>query len=191
VVYSGKNDAKGYAYGLNSNLRGQLSQLVGLLSYSYLVTREDLEGDGQGYLPRPTDQRHTISAYLEDQVEQLRWEKLRASRFHLRLLYGSGYPYTPKVADATQDEGLVPIDGMRNSRRNRYYFRFDLGLTQTINLGGWEVQVQEEVANLFDQYNVVGHTYLPTPTGRLIELRNALGRRVYSIALSTKFSRAQ
>jgi hypothetical protein len=187
VVYSGRNDAKGYAYGLNTLWRGQISKLVGLISYSYLVTREDLEGDGRGYLPRPTDQRHTASAYLEDQVEALRWKWLRTSGFHLRLLYGSGFPYTPKVADTSQDLALV--DGLRNSRRDHSYFRFDLGLAQTVHLRTWELQVQEDVHNVFDQYNVVGHTYLPTPAGTPVELRHTLGRRVYNIALSTRFRR--
>jgi hypothetical protein len=185
VVYSGTNDAKGYAYGMSTLWRGQIAQLVGLISYSYLVTREDLAGDGRGYLPRPTDQRHTASAYLEDQVEALRWKWLGASRFHLRALYGSGFPYTPKVADTTP--GLALVDGPRNSRRDHPYFRFDLGLAQTVYLGEWQLQVQEEVGNVFDQYNVVAHTYLPTSASSPVELRHALGRRVYNVALSARY----
>ena len=77
-------------------MRGQLGRVTGIAGYSYLVAREDIEGDGRGYMPRPTDQRHTFSAYIEDRM-RVNWKWLEASRLHLRLLGGSGFPFTPRL----------------------------------------------------------------------------------------------
>jgi len=196
LIYAGENDARGYAYGLNAHLRGELSRTVGIASYSYLVAREDLAGDGLGYLPRPGDQRHTASVYLEDHMDLRPISWLIDSTFHVRILYGSGFPHTPKLAarESSSGKGLeselpVLIDGERNSRRDRGYFRFDIGMAQKVGLWGWKVELREEVANIFDQFNVVGHTYLPTPDGTPVELRTSLGRRIYKLTLTTCFER--
>ena len=181
LVYSGSNDARAYAYGLNCHVRGQLLKLVGSLSYAYLVAREDIEGDGLGYVRRPTDQRHTASAFLEDRMD-LRSLWMGASRFHLRILYGSGFPYTPRVRPA--GAGVVElVDAARNSRQGHAYFRFDIGMTQAFTVRRLEVELREEVANIFDDYNVVGYTYLPAPDGSVTELTKSLGRRMYNVEL--------
>jgi hypothetical protein len=120
-------------------------------------------------------------------MSPLRWGACLESRCHLRLLYGSGYPFTPKVPQRQPDQSLGLADGERHSRRGGAYVRCDVGLTQTLGLGGRRWHVREEIANLFDQYNVVGRTYLPMPTGAPVELRRSLGRRVYNLSVSTSF----
>lgn len=208
LIYAGENDARGYAYGLNAHLRGELSRMVGIASYSYLVAREDLAGDGFGYLPRPGDQRHTASVYLEDHMNLRPLSWLLDSTFHVRILFGSGFPHTPKLSSgeplsegkslstgeslfAEEQDYALPtlVDGERNSRRDRGYFRFDIGMAQKVGVWGWKVEMREEVANIFDQFNVVGHTYLPMPNGMPVELRTSLGRRIYNFTLSTRFER--
>lgn len=189
LEYAGRNDARGHAYGVNASARGQLGRVTGIAAYSFLVAREEIEGDGRGALPRPTDQRHTFSAYIEDRME-VNWRRLEASRLHLRLLGGSGFPFTPQIKDPQDDGVTLLVDGERHSRRGRLYARFDMGMTQTVVLGGYKVDFRQEVANIFDQFNVVGYRYLPTPTDEAVELRRALGRRVYNVGMSTSFERA-
>ena len=190
LVYAGANDARGYAWGMNTHARGELGRMVGILSYGYLVSREDLRGDGRGDMPRPTDQRHTLSGYLEDRMELRPFRYLLASRFHIRMLYGSGFPYTPMLrADGAEAGGLE--EGARHSRRYPGYFRFDMGMTQMVRVWGWKVEIREEVANLFDQFNVVGYTYLPGGPDTLVELRNALGRRTVNLSLATRFEQVE
>lgn len=182
LTYSGRNDATGYAWGVNTHLRGQVSQVVGIFSYGYLVAREDLAGDGRGYLPRPTDQRHTFSAYVEDHM-RLRWGRfLKTSRLYLAAYYGSGFPYTPKLRPA--GEGPALVDGLRHSRRDRGYYRVDMGLAQSLELRGLRVELRQEVGNIFDDFNVVGHTYLLTPDGVPVELRQGMGRRYFTLGVS-------
>jgi hypothetical protein len=185
IRYSGRNDASGYAYGSNTQLRGQISGLVGTIGYSYLVTRETLSGIDAGEARRPTDQRHTLSAYLEDRME-LRWSRVRSSLFHIRVLYGSGFPHTRQLPDS-EASSFALVDGERNGADGRSYLRMDIGMMQTVDLYGRSVEVRQEVANLFDQFNVVGYRYLPAPDGAAIELRNALGRRVYNLSVSVGF----
>lgn len=190
LVYAGANDARGYAWGVNTHVRGELERLVGILSYGYLMSREDLRGDGRGDLPRPTDQRHTLSGYLEDRMELRPFRYLLASRFHIRMLYGSGFPYTPMLRPDDMGAGGLE-QGPRHSRRYPGYFRFDMGMTQMVRVWGWKMEIREEVANLFDQFNVVGYTYLPGGPDTLVELRNALGRRTVNLSLATRFERAE
>ena len=184
IFYSDSNDSKGFVYGVNSKLRGKMDSLIGIASYGYLVAREDILGDDRGYLPRPSDQRHTASLYVEDRMylDILPSGFIKYSRFHLSILYGTGFPYTSKIVQA----GKL-IDGPRNDRRDRPYFRFDVGLTQGLNLLGRTFHLRQEIANLFDQYNVLGYSYFPTFLGESIEVRRSLGRRVYNLGIALKF----
>lgn len=182
LTYSGSDDAVGYAWGMNTHLRGQVSRLVGIFSYGYLVAKEDLAGDGRGYLPRPTDQRHTLSAYVEDRMRLREDRFLKTSRLYLAVYYGTGFPYTPKLRPAGEGQALV--DGLRHSRRDRGYYRFDMGLAQGVELWGLQMELRQEVGDIFDQFNVVGHTYLLTPAGVPVELRQGMGRRYLTLGVS-------
>lgn len=180
VRYSGRNDSRARVIGADAMVRGQIGKTFGTLSYSWLKARENLDGDGSGWVPRATDQRHTLAAYLEDGMN-LRVTWMRASRFHIRVLYGSGFPFTPMVPetdDAGRLVGLTP--GRRHSVRDDPYFRFDVGMTQVFAMGGLEITVREEVANLFDQINAVGYRQLPAPDGTVALLPRGLGRRAYN-----------
>ncbi|NBW94816.1 MAG: TonB-dependent receptor, partial [Bacteroidetes bacterium] len=91
VLYSGENDAKGQAYGLDLQLRGELVPgMESWLNYSYLVAREEFSSafqtpNNRGRVARPTDQRHTVSLFVQDYIpSDPTW------RLHLRTLYGSG-----------------------------------------------------------------------------------------------------
>lgn len=41
------------------------------LSGSFLVAREDLDYDSEGWIPRPSDVRITLAAKLEDKMEKI------------------------------------------------------------------------------------------------------------------------
>ena len=179
--YSGANDANAYAYGFNSQLNGQFSHLHGVVNYSYLVAREDLTKDGRGFIPGPTDQRHTASLLLRDYMN-LRFNKVRSSFVYLRMLLGTGVPYTPQRLDLDDPRRLT--DGRRHSRRTGTYHRFDMGLVQEWEIMARTIRSRIEVLNVFDQFNVVGHSYLLTPTQEVVELPKALGRRYYNLSLA-------
>ncbi len=176
LAYSGRNDAEGYAYGLDVRLQGEwLPGTSNWVSYSYLVAREDLEGDAYGYVPRPTDRRHLMTIYMEDRMERFPF-----SRFHVRLLYGSGYPYTWERWEYDEEAGRYWLKkGPRNQFRMVFYARFDVGFTQTFELGNdLSLQLREEVLNLFNHYNVLSHQ---VAFGQQID--RSLGGRTYNIGV--------
>ncbi len=185
ISYATSNDARGYVWGINSKIRGKADSLIGIASYGFLVAREDIKGDSRGHIPMPSDQRHTLSLYLEDRMYLgiIETRLLKYSRFYLRILYGTGFPYTPQVV---QGNGRL-VNGPRNSRQGEPYFRFDVGLTQGIRIAENVFHLRQEIANLFDQYNVVGYSYFPTWQGEPIEVKRSLGRRVYNLGVVWEF----
>jgi hypothetical protein len=185
--YAPRTDSRTRAWGVEAQMRGQVGRAVGTVSYSFLRARENLDDDDSGWLPTATDQRHTATAYLEDRMN-LRLGWLQASRFHIRVLFGSGFPYTPQFP-VVDDDGVITglKDGERHGKRDDAYIRFDIGTTQAFRVGSLQLEVREEVANLFDEFNAVGFRQLPAPDGSMALLPRGLGRRVYNVEASVRF----
>ncbi|NBW95113.1 MAG: TonB-dependent receptor, partial [Bacteroidetes bacterium] len=160
VLYSGENDARGRAHGLDLQLRGELVPgMESWLNYSYLVAREEFDdvfrtSRNAGSVSRPTDQRHTVSVFVQDYIpSDPTW------RLHLRTLYGSGLPYTPPVPGEQIGNIVEQIPGDRHSARYTRFFRFDIGATKEIppERTGTRMRVEltAEILNLFDMVNTV------------------------------------
>jgi hypothetical protein len=168
VEYSGDNDAYGFTYGLDLQLRGEfVPGLESWFNYSFMVARERFKEEfqtqyNQGLVPRPTDQRHTFSAFVQDYVPGDKTWKM-----HMRLLYGSGLPYTPPVPGPETASGQrVRVPGPRMSARLPAYRRVDLGVTKQIDLVDSgisarpvELELTLEVLNVFDMDNTVTYTW--------------------------------
>ncbi|PSQ81624.1 MAG: TonB-dependent receptor [Bacteroidetes bacterium QS_8_68_15] len=169
VEYSGRNDTRGYTYGLDLQLRGEfVPGLESWFNYSYLVSKEDFydefegaEGYRSGWLPRPADQRHTFSAFVQDYIPGDKTWKL-----HLRALFGSGLPYTPPVPGRRVADGVqAQKPGPRNNARYPEYRRVDAGATKIIRLfdqavdGPMTMTLTAEVLNLFDMTNTVAYNW--------------------------------
>jgi hypothetical protein len=185
--YAPRTDSRTRAWGAETHLRGQVGRAVGTVSYSLLWSRENLDTDDTGWVPMATDQRHTATAYLEDRMD-LRLGWLQASRFHIRVLYGSGYPYTAKIPVIADDGTITGLQaGRRHAQRDDGYIRFDIGTTQAFRTGDLTWEVREEVANLFDEFNAVSYRQLPAPDGSMALLPRGLGRRVYNVEISARF----
>jgi hypothetical protein len=183
VEYSGENDSEGYAYGLDLQVRGELVPgLESWFNYSYLHTEErflpeyrnsNLWGNKtwgeDNWIPRPTDQRHTFSAFLQDYIPDNKSWKL-----HMRMLFGSGLPYTPpnpgynctnSVRGSCVDSVQIQKPGPRMKGRFLRYARMDFGVGKKITLSedfaGHDLvlQLTGEVLNVFDMTNVVAYTW--------------------------------
>ncbi len=168
VEYSGDNDATGFTYGLDLQLRGEfVPGLESWFNYSFMVARERFKEGfqtqyNQGLVPRPTDQRHTFSAFVQDYVPGDKTWKM-----HMRLLYGSGLPYTPPVPGPETASGQrVRVPGPRMSARLPAYRRVDLGVTKQLDLVDSgissrpvELELTLEVLNVFDMDNTVTYTW--------------------------------
>lgn len=123
VRYAGKNNAEGYAYGLDARLFGQFVPGVdSWISASYARVYENIEG--MGYIPRPTDQRFRFSMFYQDYMP-----KFPSMRVNLTLTYASGLPSgTPVLFDAA---GLPDyLAAYRYQKTLPAYKRVDIGLTK-------------------------------------------------------------
>ncbi len=67
--YTAQNNAVGYARGIDMRLYGEfIKGIDSWISLSLMNTEEDIEGDGAGYIPRPTDQLYNINISFQDYV---------------------------------------------------------------------------------------------------------------------------
>lgn len=155
IRYSGENDSEGYAFGVDAYLHGDIIPgTENWISYSFLVARENIMGDLEGLVPRPTDRRHQLAIYNEDRMQRLPWSKT-----FVRVVVGSGYPFTVRKwiwDEATNTYHLE--EGARNGQRLPFYFRLDLGFTQEFKIGGTKITLREEILNAFDRGNTLGYT---------------------------------
>ena len=185
VNYSGDNDAYGYTYGLDLQLRGEfVPGLESWFNYSFMIARErftdealsDFEGPDEwqgpgpsprenrkGLLPRPADQTHTFSAFVQDYVPGDKSWKL-----HMRLLYGSGFPFTttnPGPRAGVSENTRVRLPGQRMGSRLPAYRRVDVGATKILELAEKgiahpvDLELTMEVLNLFDMENTVAYAW--------------------------------
>ncbi|WP_332454224.1 TonB-dependent receptor plug domain-containing protein [Chryseobacterium aquaticum] len=115
IRYSGKNNATGYAYGIDTRLFGEFVPGVdSWLSASYARIYENI--DGRGDIPRPTDQRFRFAMFYQDYMP-----KFPQMRVNLTLTYAMGLPNgAPVFTDPYQYQKTLPS-----------YKRVDLGLSYT------------------------------------------------------------
>ena len=192
VLYSGENDAEGRAYGVDLQLRGELVPgMESWLNYSYLRARESFSREFQtlrneGWVARPTDQRHTVSLFVQDYIpSDPTW------RLHLRTLYGSGLPYTPPVPGEQLGNVVEQIPGDRHSARYTRFFRFDVGATKEIppERTGSRVALEltAEILNLFDMVNTVAYSWIPDASGIWQRIPTRLTPRTVNVRMTARF----
>ncbi len=165
VRYSGKNNAEGYAYGLDARLFGQfVPGIDSWVSASYARVYENIEG--MGYIPRPTDQRFRFSMFYQDYMP-----KFPSMRVNLTLTYASGLPSgTPVLFDA---DGLPDyLAAYRYQKNLPAYKRVDIGLTKVFidqkdnKAGGnfWgkfkELTLGVQIFNAFNINNTIANQWI-------------------------------
>ena len=197
IRYSGQNDSRGYAVGLDMRLNGEF--VPGTESYinvSFLRARESLNGvehkrreAGQpeaevvSSVPRPTDQFLTVSMFFQDYLPRNENFKM-----HLNLVYGSG------IAFGTRGDNVV----FRNTFRYSDYRRVDIGFGVLLWNDAWREKrgkhplrfsknawMSLEVFNLLQVQNVAANTWIKTITNTNFAVPNFLTSR--RINLKFKF----
>lgn len=181
ITYSGRNDSRGEIWGVDAYIRWpQTENLTHWISAGYLVAREDIINDGIGYLPLPTDRRFQFAAYSED-----RMDRFKNSKVHLRLIYGTGFPYTDgRYKYEMEEEPISFIPGQKNSSRLPQYWRLDIGFTQKVTIfNRFDLIFREEVLNAFDHKNVLSCVR----TVWNDQVKNYLSGKIYNIGVSVEF----
>ena len=144
VRYSGKNDSKGYAGGLDLKLYGELVPGAdSWISFSTMVARQRLIGSSL-WIPSPTEQRWNFSMLFQDYIPQLPQLK-----FHIKMQFAEGQPfYAPRNNQAW---GRMPT-----------YKRIDLGATYTFNAQTAKFMRKPSAKHVkqwaiqFEVFNIVG-----------------------------------
>lgn len=214
IRYLAKNDATGYATGLDFRVNGEfVSGVESWASLSFLKTEENLKDDyyytyhnksgeviipgytydqvavdsvkhSPGNIPRPSDQRVTFSIFFQDYLP-----KFPSFRVHLNLIFGTGLPYGPPGPDRYKD-----------ILRGPSYRRVDIGFSKMIIDEDAEnksrlpvvkklrsLSVSLEVFNLLQVSNTVSYTWITDVTGRQYGIPNYLTSRIINLKLQAKF----
>jgi len=193
IRYSGKNDAVGYATGLDMKINGEIVKgLESWASLSIMQTREDILDDsyedenGQivypGYIPRPSDQRVNFSLFFQDYLPNNPTFKV-----HLNLLFGSGLPFGPPRSPRYKATFRMPP-----------YRRVDMGfskdLTAFFNKNGDKKHstfkrfwVGLDFFNLFNIDNTISYFWVTDVNNRQYAVPNYLTSRRINLKLHAEF----
>lgn len=213
IRYFGKNEAYGYAYGLDLKINGEFVKGVdSWVNLSLMRTRENLyddkyyillNSDGDtivpgftqnnvavdtitivpGYIPRPTDQILTFSLFFQDYLPQLPDFKM-----NLGLIFGTGLPFGPPNHQRYLATFRMPP-----------YRRVDIGFSYQIvkekkplpESNPFHVMKSLwaglEVYNLLQVNNTISYYWIKDVTGRQYGVPNYLTNRQLSLKLIAKF----
>lgn len=163
--YSGKNNAEGYSYGIDTRLFGEFVPGVdSFISASYARVYENI--NGKGYIPRPTDQRFRVSMFYQDYMP-----KFPSMKVNLTLVYASGLPTGSPISFDTN--GLPDYTSAYNyQKRLPAYKRVDIGLSKIfidtknhqVKYGFWsnfkELSLGVQIFNAFNINNTVSNQWI-------------------------------
>lgn len=197
IIYSGKNDADGYAFGIDMKVNGEFVKGVdSWLSLSVMRTQEDLRGDSRektdtlgnvytiypGYMPRPSDQRVNLGIFFQDYFPRNPDYKMQ-----LQINFGTGLPFNKPSHKWRYD-----------SLRTKAYQRVDIGFSKilkrpekTYPKGHFLHHVSDawlsfEVFNLLDRDNTISHEWVTDYQGREYGVENSLTSRRVNLKLTVK-----
>lgn len=205
--YHARNHAVGYATGLDIMLNGEFIEgIQSWMRMSVLKTEEDLLDDdyydyyndggrliipgytfdqvatdstlqSPGYIPRPTDQRVSISMLFQDEMPRSPEYKVLVS-----LYYGTGLPFGPPDFDRYKDVLRLPA-----------YRRVDIGFSRDLFTGREENErkrtgfIALEVFNILDIRNTINHVWIQDVTGRNYAIPNYLTGRRLNLKVALNF----
>lgn len=182
IRYYPEVQVKGFAYGWDTRLNGQfIKGIDSWISFSLLKTMEQ-QNVGGTYIPRPTDQRFTVSLYFQDELPINPTYKV-----HVNFIYGSGMRF-----------------GAPNSFDNRTYYpypayqRMDIGFSKMILFrtsdemavrkhGFSSLWATVEVFNLFQRANTVSYNWIKDFDNHQFAIPNHLSARLLNFRLVAHF----
>lgn len=178
IRYYPQQEAEGYAYGVDARVNGQFIEgIESWFNVSWLRTREQIKGLGQGYVRRPTDQQLLVSFFFQDEFPML-----PALKMHINLIYGSGMPFGPP--------GVLEN---RTVFRMPFYNRVDLGLSYEVRMKTTATFKPKslwfglDVFNLFARPNTVSYTWVKDVFNTRFAIPNYLSSRLLNVRVVASF----
>lgn len=181
VRYSGKNDATGYAAGVDLKLYGELVPGAdSWISFSAMTAQQQLTDHPEwGWLPLPQEQRYSFSMLFQDY-----FPRLPQLIFHIKFIWSDGLPFSsPRNIQAMKVFRTSP------------YRRLDIGATYAFNaktakfmrresakhVSEWSLQF--EVFNLVDWKNVNSYFWASDAYGNQWASPNYLTGRMFNFKI--------
>ncbi len=188
LTYGNSNDYAGYAYGLDLQYEGKLTQsLETWIGYDYLNSEDRNVKTGSPYQPSLLDQTNTIRIFLQDAMPGI-----HNSQAHVRLLFGTGYLYHPMVyasgTSSTNSPQMVP--DYSAVEQYPWYYRVDMGLTFRFAFEGMaNVILTADVFNVFDNRNVLDYAWyiIPQVSPQPVPVPNILSERYFDVGVKVDF----
>ena len=195
--YFGINNSSGYATGIDLMLNGEFIEgIQSWMRISALKAVEDINDDSYteyyntdstliipgytwntdtaysidyfpGNIPRPSDQRLSMSLLFQDEMPSNPDYKVLLSMF-----FGTGLPYGPPTMERYKD-----------ILRTSAYRRVDLGFSKDFKLGYFAI----EVFNILGINNTINHTWIEDVNGRVYAIPNYLTGRRLNLKLHLNF----
>lgn len=183
IRYTGDNNAKGYAYGIDTRLFGEfVPGIDSWLSASYARVYENI--DNRGYIPRPTDQQFRFAAFYQDYMPK--FPKMRVNLtgiFAMGLptgspLFSDPYGYTKTLPSYKRvDIGLsyVFVDP---KEKNKYY-----GFLENFK----ELSLGVQIFNAFNINNTIANQWVAdASTSNIYAVPVRLTGRFFNVKLEFK-----
>jgi len=196
VRYFANSKAVGYATGLDIRVNGEfVPGIDSWTCFSLLKTMENIEGDGAGYLPRPSDQILNVGMFFQDYLPGNKSYQMRLS-----FQFSSGYPFGPPNVGREYASFRMPS-----------YKRVDIGFTKIFKEIDTEigtkikilkpftsVQLSAEIFNLLGANNTISYYWLTVVQNQSLGFDaesianqyatpNRLTGRLFNLRLTMKF----
>ncbi len=197
IAYSGKNDASGYAAGLDLRVNGEfVPGAESWVNLSFLTAREKIDGithlrykDTSSYavstVPRPTDRLASVNLFFQDYLPSNKNFKANIS-----YSFATGLPF------GTADDNQV----YRNIFRYKIYQRLDIGFSLLL----WDQQKRKEkpqhplkfaksswisleIFNIMGVVNTASVTWIKTITNTQYAINNNLTSRRVNLRFRMDF----
>ena len=183
IRYFGANIAKGYATGIDMKVNGEfVPGAESWASLSVMKSMENIDNDGHGEIPRPSDQLVNFGLFFQDYLP-----KNPTYKMSLSLLFGTGLPFGPPKSDRWEA-----------THRMTAYRRVDIGFSKILKSEDKElsaknpfryfksVWITAEVFNLLDINNTISYQWIEDIRGRQYAVPNYLTSRRINLKLVMK-----
>lgn len=183
ILYEGENNGNGYVVGADVKLFGEfVPGSDSWISVGWLRARENIYGDGKGYMYSPNSRTYNVSLFFQDKFPNI--DQLEVN---LTLNFAGGFRYGK------------PGDIERDLYTSGSYTRADIGATYSLKQGRDKVMTKPvfrklrgiglslDCLNLFAINNVSSYSWIKTADGHQCPVPNYLTGRQLNLKLRVDF----
>ena len=183
ILYEGENNGIGYVVGADVKLFGEfVPGSDSWISVGWLRARENIYGDGKGYMYSPNSRTYNVSLFFQDKFPNI--DQLEVN---LTLNFAGGFRYGK------------PGEKERDLYTSASYTRADIGATYSLKQGRDKVMTKPvfrklrgiglslDCLNLFAINNVSSYSWIKTADGHQCPVPNYMTGRQLNLKLRVDF----